>query len=69
MTDRFVDTPEVQGLIDKLSGQDAQGGDVRMKAIVRRIVGDLFATIDDFDVTDDEFWAALNYASDRKSVV
>lgn len=63
MTDRFVDTPEVQVLIDKLSGQDAQGGDTRMKAIVRRIVGDLFATIDEFDVTDDEFWAALNYAS------
>lgn len=63
MTDRFVDTPEVRDLIDKLSGQDAQGGDARMKAIVRRIVGDLFATIDEFDVTDDEFWAALNYAS------
>lgn len=63
MTQNFVHTPEVQTLLDKLSGQDQNGGDARLKAIVRRIVGDLFATIDEFDVTDDEFWAALNYAA------
>jgi catechol 1,2-dioxygenase len=63
MTQRLVDTPQVQALLDDLSGGTAAGGNPRMKAIVRRIVGDLFATIDDFDITDDEFWAALNYAA------
>lgn len=63
MPQNFADTPTVQTLLDRLSGQDQAGGDARLKAIVRRIVGDLFATIDEFQITDDEFWAALNYAS------
>ena len=63
MTKSLVETPEVQALLIKLSGQDQPGGDARVKAIVRRIVGDLFAVIDEFKVTDDEFWAAMNFAS------
>lgn len=63
MTKRLVDTPEVQSLLDKLSGIDTVSGDPRLKAIVRRMVGDLFAMIDEFDVTEDEFWQALNYAA------
>jgi catechol 1,2-dioxygenase len=63
MTKSLVETAEVQALLDKLSGQDQPGGDARMKAIVRRMVGDLFAVIDEFNVTDDEFWAAMNYAA------
>ncbi|AGH50739.1 catechol 1,2-dioxygenase [Sphingomonas sp. MM-1] len=62
MTEHFVDTPAVQDLLEKLSGGDQATGDPRIKAIVRRIVGDLFATIDEFSVSDDEFWAALNFA-------
>lgn len=63
MPQNFADTLAVQTLLDRLSGQDQTGGDARLKAIVRRVVGDLFATIDEFQITDDEFWAALNYAS------
>ena len=63
MTERLVDTPEIQTLLDKLSGGDTISGDARMKAIVRRLVGDLFATIEEFEITDGEFWLALNYAS------
>ena len=63
MTERFVDTPEIQALLDKLSGGDTVSGDPRLKAIVRRLVGDLFAVIEEFDISDDEFWLALNYAS------
>jgi catechol 1,2-dioxygenase len=63
MTENFAKTPDVQNLLDRLSGQDQAGGDARLKAIVRRIVGDLFATIDEFQISDDEFWAVLNYAA------
>lgn len=63
MTRNIVDTPEVQELLDSLSGMKNVGGDERMKKIVRRIMGDLFATIEEFDITDDEFWTALNYAA------
>ena len=59
----FANTPDVQALLDKLSGADQTGGDARLKAVVRRIMGDLFATIDEFDLTDDEIWGALNYAA------
>lgn len=34
MNDRLVDTPEVQTLLDKLSGQDTNTGDPRLKAII-----------------------------------
>ena len=54
-------TAPVQELLDRLSGLPDPGGDLRLKAIVRRIVGDLFATIDAFDVNEDEFWTALNF--------
>lgn len=63
MTERLVDTPEVQALLDKLSGQDTVSGDPRLKAIIRRVVGDLFAVVDEFDVSEDEFWQALNYVA------
>lgn len=63
MTERLIDTAEVQALLNQLSGADTASGDPRMKAIVRRVIGDLFATIEEFDVSDDEFWQALNYAA------
>lgn len=63
MIDNFTSSRDVQKLLDRLSGQDQPRGDARLKAIVRRIVGDLFKAIDEFDISDDEFWAALNYAA------
>ena len=63
MTKTLVETSSVQELLDKLSGRLEAVGDPRFKAIVRRIVGDLFATIEAFDISDDEFWSALNFAA------
>ncbi|CBS89182.1 catechol 1,2-dioxygenase [Azospirillum lipoferum] len=36
----------------------------RVKAIVDRIVRDLFVTMNEFDVTPDEFWTACNYLTE-----
>ncbi len=63
MTKNFATTAEVQDLLDQLSGKEQSAGDPRMKAIVRRIMGDLFATIDEFDITDEEVWSAINYTA------
>lgn len=63
MASDLVTTDEVQDLLDKLSGSDQPGGDARFKSIVRRLMGDLFAIIDEFDISQDEVWHALNYAS------
>lgn len=62
MSLNIVNTPEVQELLKKAAGLDNNAGDPRLKAIIHRILGDIFATIDEFDITDDEFWGALNYA-------
>jgi catechol 1,2-dioxygenase len=61
MTSNLVPTPEIQRLLDRVGGIGEAGGDSRAKQIVRRIVGDLFATIEDFDVSPEEFWSAVGF--------
>src|SRR3712207_1690034 len=61
MAGSLMDTEEAKNLLMKVSGLDQDGGDLRLKRIVHRVVGDLFRTIEDFDVQPDEFWAAMNY--------
>lgn len=58
---KLVETPEVQRLLDRVAGLGEAAGDDRSKRIVRRIVGDLFATIEDFDVSPEEFWSAVSF--------
>jgi catechol 1,2-dioxygenase len=36
-------------------------GDARVRDITQRIVGDLFRTIDELDVSPDEFWSAMDW--------
>ncbi|NOV20416.1 catechol 1,2-dioxygenase [Ensifer adhaerens] len=63
MASKLVENRDTQAFLDKIAGIGSSGGNERVKQIVRRIVGDLFATIDEFDVTEDEFWAALNFTA------
>jgi catechol 1,2-dioxygenase len=58
---KLVPSPDVQGLLDRIGGLGEAGGDERAKRIMRRIVGDLFATIEDFDVSPEEFWSAVGF--------
>ena len=60
MTVKIFDTPEVQDFVKTVAGFDQAGGNDRAKQIVHRLVGDLFKLIDDFDVTEEEYWAAVN---------
>jgi catechol 1,2-dioxygenase len=61
MTDTLLNTPEVQSLLDKVSGLGQDAGDARLKRIVHRVVSDLFRTVEEFDVQPDEFWSAVAY--------
>jgi catechol 1,2-dioxygenase len=61
MASELVQSAEVQQLLDRVAGLDAEGGDPRKKAIMRRIVSEIFSIIDEFDVSEDEFWHALNF--------
>jgi catechol 1,2-dioxygenase len=57
----LVKSKPVQDLLDRISGQNEAGGDARKKKIIRRIVSDLFDTIDVYDVSPEEFWAAVGF--------
>ena len=61
MTESLMETKPVKDLLMKVSALGADGGDVRLKRIVHRVVSDLFRTIEEFDVQPDEFWSAMAY--------
>jgi catechol 1,2-dioxygenase len=61
MTESLMETKEIKDLLMKVSGLGDSSGDLRLKRIVHRVVGDLFRTIEEFDVQPDEFWTAMSY--------
>lgn len=53
---------QIDGLLQKIeSTEKVEGGSDRTKAIVNRILRDLFYTIEDLDIQPDEVWTAVNY--------
>lgn len=64
MTVKTMHTEEVQELLNKVAGFHTEGGDERSKKIVHRFMSDVFQLIEDFDVTPEEFWGAVNYVSE-----
>ena len=65
MTDSLMDTRAIKDLLMTVSGLDQDGGNLRVKHIAHRVLGDLFRTIEEFDVQPDEFWAAMSYRRGR----
>jgi catechol 1,2-dioxygenase len=61
MSAKIYATPDVQDFLRMAAGLTNDGGNPRVKQIVHRIISDLFKTIDDLDVTSDEFWAGIAY--------
>src|SRR5699024_1939387 len=51
----------VQDFLRLVAGLDYAGGSPRVKEIVHRIVSDLYKTIEDLNITPDEFWAGIAY--------
>lgn len=60
MTVKIFDTPEVQDFLKTVSGFDKVAGDQRAKQIVHRLLSDLYRLIDDYDVTQEEFWSSVS---------
>lgn len=50
-------------LLDLVNSSQVAAGNDRVRQLTRRIVGDLFRTIDELDVTPDEFWAGADWLS------
>ncbi|WP_313333882.1 dioxygenase, partial [Sphingobium yanoikuyae] len=57
----FVETPEIQNLLDRVAGLDCDGGNARMKGIVRDLIQSCMTVIARYDVSEDEVWNAVNF--------
>ncbi|AOF96506.1 dioxygenase family protein [Sphingobium sp. RAC03] len=57
----FVETPEIQNLLDRVAGLDTQRGDARLKAIMRDLIESCMTIIARYDVSEDEVWSAVNF--------
>lgn len=51
----------VQQLLDRVNASRQADGNERVRKVTARIVSDLFRTIDEMDVSADEFWAAADW--------
>ncbi len=60
MTVKIFDTPEVQDFLKTVAGFDQEGGNERAKQIMHRLLSDLYKLIDDFDVSEEEYWSAVS---------
>lgn len=61
MTPDFVGTPAVQELLDKASGLNVEGGDPRLKAILRDFLESAMTLIVKHDISESEFWSAVGF--------
>jgi catechol 1,2-dioxygenase len=57
----FVKSADVQALLDKAAGLKAEGGDGRLKAILRDLVEATAQVIVKHDVSESEFWNAVGF--------
>ena len=60
----IVKSPEVQALFDRAAGLDQEGGNPRLKAIVRDLLEALAVIVERHDISEDEFWTALKFLQD-----
>ncbi|MCP2005743.1 UNVERIFIED_ORG: catechol 1,2-dioxygenase [Buttiauxella agrestis ATCC 33320] len=64
MTVNPVKTSELEKLLAISSGLVSQQGNERLKVILHQVLGDIFQTIKKYDITDEEFWLAVNYLNE-----
>ncbi|HQT77431.1 MAG: catechol 1,2-dioxygenase [Rhodospirillales bacterium 20-64-7] len=61
MSKSLLERSDVEALLAKVSNLAENNGNKRAKAIIHRVVSDMFRTIEDFDIQPDEFWSAVSY--------
>ncbi|MDR9752499.1 catechol 1,2-dioxygenase [Pseudomonas sp. SZMC_28357] len=60
MTVKISHTAQVQDLIKEAAGFNNEQGSPRLKQLMHRLISDVFKTIEDLEVTEDEFWLAVD---------
>lgn len=61
MSVHIFNTSEVQDFLRLASGLGQDGGSPRVKEITHRILSDLFRTIEELNISSDEYWAGIAY--------
>lgn len=61
MTVKVSHTAEVQKFFEEVSGFNNDQGSPRLKQLMLRIVNDIAKIVEDLEVTQDEFWLAVDY--------
>src|SRR5438876_6406860 len=51
----------ITALAARAAGLDNKNGNLRVKQVVNRLLVDLMTTIDELDISMDEFWAGVGY--------
>ena len=64
MSVKIHDTRQVQEFLERVCGLDNDQGSTRVKKIMHRVLSDLFRTIDELDITPDEYWSAIAWLND-----
>lgn len=57
----FVETPQIQSLLDRVAGAESSAGNPRVKAIMRDLIEALMTLIVRHDITENEAWGAVNF--------
>ncbi len=58
---KIFNTQEVQDFLRVASGLEQESGNPRVKQIIHRILSDLYKTIEDLNISSDEYWAGIAY--------
>lgn len=61
MPANLISKDKIHDLAYTAAGLNKPGGDARLKTVMARLLNDLFAAIDDLDISMDEIWAAVAY--------
>ena len=61
MTVKVSHTAEIQNLFNEAAGLNNDQGSPRVKQIMLRLINDAAKLIEDLEITDDEFWHAVDY--------
>ncbi|WP_339463462.1 catechol 1,2-dioxygenase [Pseudomonas sp. EA_105y_Pfl2_R69] len=61
MTVKVSHTAEIQNLFNEAAGLNNDQGSPRVKQIMLRLINDAARIIEDLEISDDEFWHAVDY--------
>ena len=61
MTVKISHTADIQAFFNKVAGLDHAEGNPRFKQIILRVLQDTARLVEDLEITEDEFWHAVDY--------